>query len=118
MSQQRPRVIFFFMHGCPHCERTWPAWDKAKGQLRKVAAVEETESKEVSPDDGVSSFPTFIVRMGNKEVKRVEGARENPKQLIKELGLRASRRRGSLRRRTNRRRRQLTKRTLRNYKAL
>ena len=115
MSKERPRVIFFFMNGCPHCERSWPAWDKAKGSLRKVAVVEEKESAEVSPDDGVSSFPTFVVRMGNKEVKRVEGARENPQQLLRELGIR---RRSSLGRRTHRRRRQLTKRTLRNYKAL
>jgi glutaredoxin len=115
MSHQRPRVIFFFMNGCPHCDRTWPAWDKAKGQLRKVAVVEEKESREVSPDDGVSSFPTIVVLKGTTEVKRVEGARENPAQIIKELGLRRSRPRG---RRTHRGRRQLTKRTLRNYKAL
>ncbi len=115
MSKERPRVIFFFMNGCPHCERTWPAWDKAKGDLRKVADVEEKESAEVSPDDGVSSFPTIVVMKGDSEVKRVEGARENPKQIIKELGLRRRSARG---RRTHRRRRQLTKRTLRNYKAL
>ena len=115
MSKDRPRVIFFFMNGCPHCERTWPAWDKAKGQLRKVADVSEKESAEVSPDDGVSSFPTIVMRKGESEVKRVEGARESPKQIIKELGLR---RRGTRRRRTHRGGRQFTKRTLRNYKAL
>ena len=115
MSQQRPRVVFFFMNGCPHCERTWPAWDKAKGTLRKIADVEEKESAEVSPNDGVSSFPTIIVMKGDSEVKRVEGARENPKALIKELGLRRS---STRRRRTHRGGRQLTKRTLRNYKAL
>jgi hypothetical protein len=114
MSHQRPRVIFFFMNGCPHCERTWPAWDKAKGSIRKVADVYEKESKEVSPDDGVSSFPTIVVLKGDSEVKRIEGARENPKALIKELGLRRGRPRGS---RTHRGRRHLTKRTLRNYKA-
>ena len=43
MSHQRPRVIFFFMNGCPHCERTWPAWDKVKGDIRKVADVSEKE---------------------------------------------------------------------------
>ena len=115
MSQQRPRVIFFFMTGCPHCNRTWPAWDKAKGQIRKVADVYEKESAEVSPDDGVSSFPTIVMTKGDEEVKRIEGARENPKQIIKELGLRRS---SARRRGTHRRRRQLTKRTLRNYKAL
>lgn len=112
---QRPRVIFFFMNGCDHCKRTWPAWDKAKGKLRKVADIEEKESKEVSPTDGVSSFPTFVVLMNGKEVKRIEGARENPIALVQELGLRRSR---TLGRRTHRRRRSLTKRTLRNYKAL
>ena len=115
MSNRRPRVIFFFMNGCPHCERTWPAWDKAKSQLRKVADIEERESAEVSPDDGVSSFPTIVVRKGDSEVKRVEGAQESSIKLIRVLDLR----RGStLGRRTNRRRRQFTKRTLRNYKAL
>ena len=115
MSNQRMRVIFFFMNGCPHCQRTWPAWNKAKGQIRKVADVSEKESRDVSPMDGVSSFPTIVVMKGNSEVKRVEGARENPTELIKELGLRRS---SPRRRRTHRGRRQLTKRTLRNYKAL
>jgi thiol-disulfide isomerase/thioredoxin len=118
MSKERPRVILFFMKGCPHCERTWPAWDKAKKQLRESADVEEKESAEVSPDDGVSSFPTIVVLKNEEEVKRIEGARENPKALLKELGLRASRRSRTRGRRTYRRRRQLTKRTLRNYKAL
>ena len=113
MSHPRPRVIFFFMKGCPHCERTWPAWTKAKASLRKMADVDEKESREISPMDGVSSFPTFVVMQNGREVKRVEGARENPAALLKELGIR-------LRRRPRRtaRRRQFTKRTLRNYKSL
>lgn len=118
MSHERPRVIFFFMNGCPHCDRSWPAWDKAKGELRKVAIVEEKESQQVSPDDGVSSFPTFVVRKGEKEVKRVEGAQENSVKLIRVLGVPGLRRRGTRGRRTHRRGRQFTKRTLRNYKAL
>lgn len=112
---QRPRVVFFFMNGCDHCRRTWPAWNKAKTQLRKVADVEEKESKEVSPTDGVSSFPTFVVLRNGQEVKRVEGARESPKEILNDLGLRRSSARG---RRTYRRKRQFTKRTLRNYKSL
>lgn len=111
MSRQRPRVIFFYMNGCPHCERTWPAWTKAKGSLRKMAEVAEKESREVSPMDGVSSFPTFVVVQNGREVKRVEGARENPAALLRELGLRSRPRRTA-------RRRQFTKRTLRNHKSL
>jgi len=115
MSQERPRVIFFFMTGCPHCDRSWPTWDKVKTQIRARANVSETESAEVSPRDGVSSFPTFVVRRGDREVRRVEGAQENPAALIRALGLRGSR---PHRRRTHRRGARLTKRTLRNYKAL
>ena len=115
MSHQRPRVVFFFMNGCPHCERTWPAWDEAKKQLTSMADVDEKESAEVSPSDGVSSFPTFLILKNGHEVKRIEGARTDAKQLVKELGLS---RRSPRRRRTHRRGRQLTKRTLRNYKAL
>ncbi len=118
MSQDRPRVIFFFMNGCQHCQRTWPVWNDAKADLRSIADVSEKESAEVSPDDGVSSFPTIVVRKGTKEVKRIEGARESAPELIRELGLRTPRRRSARRRGTHRRRRQLTKRTLRNYKAL
>jgi glutaredoxin len=111
MSREKPQVIFFFMNGCPHCERTWPAWDNAKPKLMRMATVEEKESKEVSPDDGVSSFPTFTVRMGNKEIKRIEGARENPRALLRELGLRRPHRNAT------RRRRRLRKRTFRNNKS-
>jgi len=111
----RPRVTFFYMTGCPHCEATWPAWTKAKGKLKKMAEVKETESKEVSPADGVSAFPTFVVMMNGKEVKRLEGSKTDADGLVKELGLRRG---GARRRLTHRRRRQFTKRTLRNYKAL
>lgn len=112
---KRPHVVFFFMTGCPHCQATWPAWEKAKKKLKKGGVdVSETESKEVSPADGVSAFPTFVLKVDGKEVKRVEGARTDGEALAKEL----SGGRHSLRRRTHRRRRQFTQRTLRNYKAL
>ena len=81
--------------------------------LRKTADVEEKESAEVTPSDGVSSFPTFVVFENGKEVKRVEGERDNASKLLREL-----RRRRTGGRRTYRRKRQFTKRTLRNYKSL
>ena len=115
---KRPHVVFFFMTGCPHCEATWPAWEKAKKKLKKGGVdVSETESKEVSPADGVSAFPTFVVKMEGKEVKRVEGARTDADKLAKELDVKSGGRR-SRRHRTRRSRRQFTQRTLRNYKSL
>ena len=115
---KRPHVVFFFMTGCPHCEATWPAWEKAKKTLKKGGVkVSETESKEVSPADGVSAFPTFVVKVDDKEVKRVEGAQTDADKLAKELDVKSGGGR-SRRHRTRRARRQFTQRTLRNYKAL
>lgn len=100
------------MDGCPHCEATWPAWRSLKRSSDGV--FKEVESKEVGPQDGVSSFPTFVVLVKGREVRRIEGARSDSKALAKELGLA---RKHSSRRRTHRGGRKLRRRTLRNYKA-
>lgn len=110
------RVIFYYMDGCSHCAATWPAWKDAKETLKKKGMkVEEKESAEAAPD-GVQRFPTFVVLLDGKEVKRFEGARTDAKKLVSEI--KKSNRGGARRRLTYRRRRQFTKRTLRNYKAL
>lgn len=111
---RRIAVVYFYMVGCPHCEHMRPAWMNAKSQLKNVY-VEEKEARDVRPDDGVSSFPTVIVRKNGKEVKRIEGSREKASDILKELGLRRS---NSLRRSTYRRKGKLRNRTLRNYKSL
>lgn len=104
------RIIYFYMTGCPHCNATWPAWKIAKQSLTKDGTiVEEKESKDVGPADGVSSFPTFVIYKNGREVKRVQGSEENPKTLLSKLGRRSSRGR-----RTRRRNRKFRGRTLRN----
>jgi thiol-disulfide isomerase/thioredoxin len=112
----RVAVVYFYMIGCPHCEAMRPAWDDAKKKLKKGGvSVEEKESKQVSPDDGVSSFPTVVVSKNGEEVKRIEGSRESGSEIVKELGLQRG---SSRRRRTHRGKRKTRHRTLRNYKAL
>ena len=103
------------MIGCPHCEAMRPAWEDAKKKLKKGGVeVEEKESKQVGSDDGVSSFPTVVVKKGGQEVKRIEGSRDSGKQIIGELGLEQG---GSRRSNTYRRKRKTRHRTLRNYKS-
>ena len=115
MSKRRT-VVYFYMIGCPHCEAMRPAWEDAKKKLKKGGVeVKEVESNQVSPTDGVSSFPAVVVRNEGEEVKRIEGSRDSGSEMIKELGLQ----RGSARRgRTYRGKRKTRNRTLRNYKAL
>lgn len=109
-------MVYFYMVGCPHCEAMRPAWEDAKKKMKKGGMeVKEKESKEVGPEDGVSSFPTVIAYKGGQETKRIEGSRESGSQIMNELGLqRGSSRRG----RTYRGKRKTRNRTLRNYKAL
>ena len=109
---RRIAVVYFFMIGCPACKAMRPAWDNAKKQMKNVR-VEERESREVGPHDGVSSFPTIVVRKDGEEVKRIEGPREKGTEILKELGLRRS----SSRRRTHRGKGKIRNRTLRNYKS-
>jgi thiol-disulfide isomerase/thioredoxin len=109
----RPTVVYFYMIGCPHCEAMRPAMDQAKKMMKGVD-IEEKESAQVEDADGVSSFPTVILKKKGKEVKRIEGSRPDGGTIIKELGLKRG---GSNRGRTHRRGRSLRHRTLRNRKA-
>ena len=113
---KRTSVVYFYMIGCPHCEAMRPAWEDAKKKLKKGGAeVKEKESQQVSPADGVSSFPTVVAYKGGQEEKRIEGSRESGDAIVSELGLQRA---GARRRRTHRGKRKTRHRTLRNYKAL
>jgi hypothetical protein len=87
--------------------------DQAKKMMKGVD-IEEKESAQVEDADGVSSFPTVILKKKGKEVKRIEGSRPDGGTIVKELGLKRG---GSNRGRTHRRGRSLRHRTLRNRKA-
>ena len=111
---RRIAVVYFHMIGCPHCEAMRPAWNNAKKNLKTVH-VTEKEARDVDMKDGVQSFPTIVLYRGDKEVKRIEGARNKSSEILKELGLHGRR---SLRGRTYRGNRKTRNRTLRNYKAI
>lgn len=111
---KRTAVVYFYMIGCPHCEAMKPAWEEAKKKMKGVD-IQEKESKDVGPEDGVQSFPTIVMMKNGKEIKRMEGKRSTGGEIVKELGLTGGRSRRS---RTHRRQRKLARRTLRNYKSL
>lgn len=112
---KRTSVVYFYMIGCHHCEAMRPAWEDAKKKLKKGGVeVQEKESRQVGPTDGVSGFPTVVKYEGGQEVKRIEGERDKGDEIVSELGLRRG---GARRRRTHRGKRKTRHRTLRNYKA-
>jgi hypothetical protein len=78
-------VVFYFMHGCPACDATWPTWRKVK---KSLGNVKEVESKQVPMGKNVQSFPTFVVEdEDGLEVKRVEGRQTSPLALLADLGV-------------------------------
>jgi hypothetical protein len=90
-------VVFYFMHGCPACEATWPTWRKVK---KSLGNAKEVESKQVPMGKNVQSFPTFVVEdEDGLEVKRVEGRQTSPRALMADLGVKKKRTRKSKTRR-------------------
>jgi thiol-disulfide isomerase/thioredoxin len=76
-------IIYFFMIGCPYCEKTKPVWDEFKSQ-QKGFEFAEIESSQV-PDEqknslGISGFPHFIMIKNGKK-KSVSGSKSTLKEL-------------------------------------
>ncbi len=117
----RPVLVLFYMIGCPHCEATKPAWDKAKKEVPEDTEVLEIDADATPDDEGVSGFPTmrYVDRTG--KAKTISGEKTDKQEILNELGVSkkgGSRRRRSLRRTYRRRDRKLRHRTLRNYVSL
>ena len=102
------KVIYFYMEGCPYCEKTDPHWDyvKKQGHPYKFYKIERDEI----PDDlagSIRGFPQFHI-IENSKVRVVEGSKESGKELDGALQLgRGKAYRGG--RRTRRRRRTVRK---------
>ena len=81
---EKPNVIiYFFMIGCPYCEKTKPVWDEFKSQ-QKGFEFAEIEASDV-PDEkktelGISGFPHFTI-IKNKKRKSVSGSKSTLKEL-------------------------------------
>lgn len=92
-------LVLYYMDGCPHCIANKSAWNEAKRMYRGPKA-----EIEASASSGVSGFPTM--KLGDKVV---EGKRSSGKEIVKELGVKSARQRGT------RRKGGARKKTLRDY---
>ena len=76
-------IIYFFMRGCPYCEKTKPVWDEFKSQ-QKGFQFAEIEASDV-PDNKkteleISGFPHFTI-IKNRKRKAVSGSKSTLKEL-------------------------------------
>lgn len=111
LSSKEPVVIFFYMIGCPHCEKMKGPWEnlKAKHSDTKLVKV-ESQNVPKSLESKIGGFPHFMKIEDGKEKVSVGGSMSEGELESKLFGgLRGGRSR-RLRRRTRK-----LKRTLRRH---
>lgn len=116
LSSREPVVIFFYMIGCPHCERMKSVWDSLKTKHSDTKLV-KVESQNVPKllEGKISGFPHFMKIEDGKEKVSIGGEMsegELEKKLFGGSRLGGRRRRGT--RRFGRRARKMH-RTFRNH---
>jgi|694.fasta_scaffold00948_48 hypothetical protein len=111
MALQNPHTVFFFMIGCPHCDRARPIWDSIKSEIPDNVMEIESANVPAEMRSRVQGFPRFE-RTNEKGILivEVEGAPKNADDLRKKLKLR---KKGGRRRTRHYRTRRATQRRLR-----
>jgi glutaredoxin len=105
---KKPRVIYYYMEGCPYCEKTNPQWEylKSRGYPYEFIKIERDQIPS-QLSDKIRGFPQFhIVEAGRTRV--VQGSRDSNEELEQALKLRRGKAYGG-RLRTRRRRRTVRK---------
>ena len=104
--RKRPVLVLFFMTGCPHCVHNEPAWKSATKKVKGKVKIVRVESKDVPPEEGISSFPTMKYRPANGPDRVLPGSQKTGRDILMKLGLRGdqgTRRRKADTRKTRRR---------------
>ena len=75
-SGQKPQVVLYFSHGCPHCVNFLPEWRKfaqfARSNLPQVDVKEiacEGEQQKICMDHKVPGFPTVRMYKASGQVE-------------------------------------------------
>ena len=104
--RKRPVLVLFFMTGCPHCIHNEPAWKAASKKMKGKVKIVRVESKDVPPEEGISSFPTMKYRPANGPDRVLPGSQKTGRDILMKLGLKGeqgTRRRKADTRKTRRR---------------
>ena len=69
-------LVEFFASWCPHCQRMMPVVEEVKEKLGNRASVYQFDIDKyqtLTEENGVESYPTFIVYQDGREVWRQAG---------------------------------------------
>jgi len=88
--KKRNIIIYFFMIGCPYCEKTTPLWNELKDKHKEIEFV-EVESQNITPEKKdeleIEGYPQFLKINKDGKKKKVKGSKDTLQQLEKELEL-------------------------------
>ena len=89
--RKRPVLVLFFMNGCPHCIHNEPAWKSAAKKVKGKMKIVRVESKDVPPEEGVTSFPTMKYRPAQGPDRVLPGSQKTGADILTKLGLKGER---------------------------
>lgn len=73
LFSNRPVVTYYYMKGCPWCEKFMPEWDKfvvmAKSANVSTKKIEASEDPDTVQRLGIKGFPTIMIENGKKSVE-------------------------------------------------
>jgi thiol-disulfide isomerase/thioredoxin len=91
ISSGKPVAIFFYMDGCPHCEKMEKPWKDLEKEVPRMVFT-KIESKNVPSEMGITGFPHFEVRGKSKKVADGSSTKQElKKKLFGEGGRRSTR---------------------------
>jgi hypothetical protein len=92
MTSSEPVAVFFYMPGCPHCEKMERPWKELGGEMKDVRFV-IIKSDLAPPEVQAGGFPQFKLVKGGQVVAKADGemSKEQLKQAL--FGSRGGRRR-------------------------
>ena len=70
-SQDAPKIIYFWMKGCGHCEKFKPTWEKFKADNKCPVEKEDisrSDSKFAEYKSFVTGFPTIVFMKDGQHV--------------------------------------------------
>lgn len=94
------KVIYFYMVGCPYCEKTEPMWKDI--QTKQYPFKFYNVESELTEGLVSGGFPQFHIRDKNGKVRTVKGSKESTEELERSLALGGGRKRNRSRRSTRR----------------
>jgi thiol-disulfide isomerase/thioredoxin len=102
INSGKPVAIFFYMDGCPHCEKMEKPWNDLEKEVPRMDFC-KIESSKVPSDMGITGFPHFEVRGKSKKVADGSSTKEELKKKLFAGGRRTRSRTRRLTRRVRKR---------------